>query len=97
MTEPVGSLAEEAAKLLGAAEEWWRDRVPAAAVAAHAGPECRVCPLCQVLSVVRSAQPEVFEHLVTAADAFAQAVKAAVDAYASPRRTGAPVERIDIT
>lgn len=96
MTEAVGSLAEEAAKLFGAAEEWWREHAPAAP-AAHTGPECRVCPLCQVLSVVRTAQPEVFEHLVTAADAFAQAVRSAVEAWSSPRREDVPVERIDIT
>ncbi len=96
MTEAVGSLAEEAAKLFGVAEEWWRTHVPATAEA-HAGPECRVCPLCQVLSVVRTAQPEVFEHLVTAADAFAAAVRTAVEAYVSPRRADVPVERIDIT
>ena len=96
MTEAVGSLAEEAAKLFGAAEEWWRGHVPATG-AAHLGPECRVCPLCQAFALVRTAQPEVFEHLVSAADAFAQAVKAAVDAYVTPRRSDVPVERIDIT
>lgn len=96
MTEAVGSLAEEAAKLFGAAEEWWRGHVPAAAPA-HLGPECKVCPLCQAFALVRTAQPEVFEHLVSAADAFAQAVKAAVDAYVTPRRADVPVERIDIT
>jgi len=96
VTEAVGSLAEEAAKLLGAAEEWWRGHVPAA-TAAHLGPECKVCPLCQAFALVRTAQPEVFEHLVSAADAFAQAVKAAVDAYVTPRRADVPVERIDIT
>ncbi|HEV2888973.1 MAG TPA: hypothetical protein VGX28_01210 [Frankiaceae bacterium] len=98
MTEAVGSLAEEAAKLFGVAEEWWRAHAPAAvAQAGHTGPECRVCPFCQALSVVRNAQPEVFEHLVTAADAFAAAVRAAVEAYVSPRRADVPVERIDIT
>ncbi len=95
MTEAVGSIAEEAAKLFGAAEEWWREHVPAAP--AHTGPECKVCPVCQVLSVVRAAQPEVFEHLVSAADAFAQAVRTAVEGYVSPRRADVPVERIDIT
>jgi hypothetical protein len=99
VTEAVGSLAEEAAKLFGAAEEWWRTHAPAAAAAAaaHQGPECRVCPLCQVLAVVRTAQPEVFEHLVVAADAFAQAVRVAAETWAAPRRSGVPVERIDIT
>jgi hypothetical protein len=84
-SEAVGSLAEEAAKLLGAAEEWWRAHAPSD----HLGPECRVCPLCQVLSVVRGAQPELFEHLTSLLASFRSA--------AEPRRTAAPVERIDIS
>lgn len=95
MTEAVGSLADEAAKLFGAAEEWWREHAPAASL--HAGPECRVCPVCQLLAVVKNTQPEVFAHLVTAADAFAQAVRAAAETWASPRRADVRVERIDIT
>ncbi len=89
MTEAVGTLAEEAAKLFGAAEEWWREHAPAGAV--HAGPECRVCPVCQVLALVRTAQPEVFEHLVAAADSLMQALRTAVT---PERRADVPVERI---
>ena len=97
MTEAVGSLAEEAAKLFGAAEEWWREHAPAAP--AHADTECRYCPFCQVAAVVRGAQPEVFEHLAEAGNALLLAVKAAVEAQerAWPKRRGdVPVERIDI-
>lgn len=90
MTEAVGSLADEAAKLFGAAEEWWREHAPAGA--AHAGPECRVCPVCQVLAMVRTAQPEVFEHLASAAESFMHAVRAAVEPHG--RRSDVPVERI---
>ena len=95
MSEAVGSLAEEAAKLLGAAEVWWRDHAPA--LDAHQGAECRVCPLCQGLALVRTAQPEVFEHLRDAANALVLAVRTAVEAQGARRRPGAPVERIDIT
>ncbi len=95
MTEAAGTLAEEAAKLLGAAEEWWRAHAPAAP--AHAETECRICPFCQVVAAVR--QPEVVEHLATAGTALLLALKAAVEAQerAWPRRrTDIPVERIDI-
>ena len=99
VTEAVGSLADEAARLFGAAEEWWREHVPGGPE--HMGPECVVCPFCQVLSVVRTAQPELFEHLSEAAASLLAAVKIAVEAQerAWPRRRpgGVPVERIDVT
>ncbi|MDQ1711315.1 MAG: hypothetical protein QOE45_765 [Frankiaceae bacterium] len=98
MTDAVGSLAEEAAKLFGAAEEWWRAHAPSAPE--HLGPECRVCPVCQLLSVVRGAQPELFEHLSEAASALLLAVRSAVDAMehgAGRSRATAPVERIDVS
>jgi hypothetical protein len=98
MSEAVGSLAEEAAKLFGAAEEWWRAHAPS--VPEHGGPECRVCPFCQVLSVVRGAQPELFEHLAEAASALLLAFRSAVDATGhatGQQRSEQPVERIDIT
>jgi hypothetical protein len=97
VTEAVGSLAEEAAKLFNAAEEWWHEHAPQGAL--HAGPECRVCPVCQVLALVRNAQPELFEHLAEAASSLLLAAKSAVDAQerAWPRRrTETPVEHIDV-
>ena len=89
------SLAEEAARLFAAAEEWVREHAPA-----HQGPECRVCPLCQGLALVRNAQPEVFEHLTEAATALMAAARAAVEAqersWVRRRADDVPVERIDI-
>jgi hypothetical protein len=93
MSEAVGSLAEEAAKLFGAAEEWWRAHAPSE----HLGPECRVCPVCQVLSVVRGAQPELFEHLTEVVTSLLTSVRSTVDPTARARRAEAPVERIDIS
>jgi hypothetical protein len=98
MTEAVGSLAEEAARLLGAAETWWREHVPTTPM--HTGPECLVCPFCQVLSMVRGSQPELFEHLADATGALLLAFKSAVDAQErawSRRRDDVAVERIDIS
>ena len=71
--EPVGSVGEEAAKLLGALSEWAKDQgddyagtaADAAGTFAHAvqdvsahiatgGEDCRYCPVCQVIHVVRN-------------------------------------------
>ena len=98
MTEAVGSLAEEAARLLGAAEEWWREHAPTGPL--HLGAECVVCPFCQGLSVLRGAQPELFEHLAEAAGALMLAVRSAVDAQErafGKRREDVPVEHIDVS
>lgn len=91
MTEAVGTLAEEAAKLFGAAESWWREHAPAAPD--HVGPECRVCPFCQVLSVVRTAQPELFEQVSSAVVSLTAALRSAVS---HPPRPDVQVEHIDV-
>lgn len=100
--EPVGSLAEEAAKLLGAlagadfASQALRD------VDEHLGAgadECRYCPLCRTVHAVRRASPEVRTHLATAASALLQAAAglvAAAAAGAADPRPADGVERIDL-
>ena len=107
MSEPVGSLAEEAVKLIGAAEEWWqgaRERVTSTVGdfgSLHTGPECVICPVCQLLAVVRTASPEVFEHLAAASGSLLLALKSAIDAQeqarAHRRTASSTIERIDIT
>src|SRR5262245_52776502 len=83
-TGDVGSLGEEAAKLLAAAAAWAREHAgeatgPAAAAGSGAGallgdllsadhiatgaPECKWCPVCQAISMLRSTSPEVRDHL----------------------------------
>jgi hypothetical protein len=80
-----GPLGEEAARLVDAMSQWlgaqWArggHDVPLATGSA----ECRVCPVCQVLSVVRQTRPEVFGHLADATSSFVAAVRTAVDAHA---------------
>ncbi len=87
MNDAVGSMAEEAAKLFAAVQERLGDL--------HQGPECQVCPVCQLLAAVRTARPEVFEHLAEASAALLLALRAVVDAQ--PRRDGPPIERITVT
>ena len=86
---PVGSFAEESARLLLAFREWAsRGQEAANSFAAQGdsssreggshesehGPECAFCPICQGLSMLRGAKPEVAEHLVEALSSLAAAV-----------------------
>ena len=90
--DPLGSAAEEAAKLFGALADLARD------ADAHVarGEECRYCPICRAVQVVRSASPEVREHLTTAVSSLAQAFAAALDtAVPDPEPPG--VEHIDLS
>jgi hypothetical protein len=114
--DPVGSVGEEAAKLLNALNDWAKEsgasHVQSAASAtegllgslrnidehvATGSPECRYCPVCQAITLVRSTSPEVRAHLSSAASSLLQAAAGLLATGvpdASPRPTG--VERIDL-
>ena len=75
---PVGSAAEEAARLFAAAEQWLRTRTGdplGAAADGQSGAECAVCPLCQGIAAVRSVRPETVEHLLDATASFVAALR----------------------
>ena len=66
---------------------------------ATGGDDCRYCPLCQVISAVRSTSPEVRQHLSSAASSLLQAAAGVLatpvpDDARSPREAG--VEKIDL-
>ena len=91
-----GPLAEEAARLVEALGEWARGAVgdgPQSAMGE--GTDCQVCPLCQLIAMVRRTQPETYAHLVDAATSMAAALRTVVDRHdhggAAPR-----VQRIDL-
>jgi len=69
--EPVGSVAEEAAKLFAVLQEAAGTRsAPAEERAEHEhklGPDCVWCPVCQLINKVRNTSPETIEQLSTAA------------------------------
>jgi hypothetical protein len=107
--EPVGSLGEEAVKLLGALQDWAKDSGGDAAATGAASAfksfnehvatgdqECTYCPLCQVISAVREVSPEVKQHLSAAASSLMHAAAAAMST-GSRRREESPVEKIDLT
>jgi hypothetical protein len=99
--EPVGSLAEEAAKLFAAIQAWAGDHEePAEGSHPHVDPasaECRWCPLCQVVRMARATSPDVREHLSQAALSLALAVRGLLEDSEGTARRAAPVEKIDLT
>ena len=82
---PVGSAAEEAARLFAAAEEWVRTRAGGHLDGLATGsPECTVCPVCQGISALRHVRPETVEHLLDAAASFVAALRSTVSGHAPP-------------
>lgn len=63
---------------------------------ANGSPECRYCPVCRTIHVVRGMSPEVRAHLTTAATSLLQAAAGvlATQVPASEQRAG--VQRIDL-
>lgn len=96
MSDGVGSAADEAARLLAAAEHWARTRAGAFLDAEHlatGAAECTVCPVCQGIARLRQVRPEAVSHLLDAAASLVAALKAA--SAPSPDRP-AGVQRIDL-
>ena len=95
---PVGSAAEEAARLFAAAEEWVRTRAGGHLDGLATGaPECTVCPVCQGISAVRGVRPETVEHLLDAAASFVAALRTTVAGHPAPEPGRRPdVQHIDV-
>jgi hypothetical protein len=94
--EPVGSLGDEAAKLLGVLAGWAsehaRDLNEHVATGAA---ECTYCPICRTVHAVRGASPEVRDQLATAASTFLQAA-AGLLATSSTSEPTSRVQHIDL-
>ncbi len=84
--QPVGSAADEAARLFAAVEQWARARTSGAGSEhlATGSAECTVCPLCSGVSLLRQVQPETVEHLLDAAASVVAALRSAVVPPTSP-------------
>jgi hypothetical protein len=101
--EAVGSVAEEAAKLLGALSGWARENGDGLhdglahglssldeglhEHVATGSPDCAWCPVCRTVSAVRQASPEVRSHLTSAASSLMLAVSGLLAAR-PPARDG---------
>jgi len=100
--EPVGSVAEEAAKLLGAFSGWAKEHGDGLSSftdglhehVATGSAECTWCPVCRTVAAIRQTSPEVMAHLSTAASSLMLAV-AGMMASPQPGRDGG-VERIPL-
>jgi hypothetical protein len=94
----VGSVGEEAAKLFDALQDWAKESGPAGSAGlggladqwravnehlATGGTDCVYCPVCQMISKVRGASPEVRTHLAVAASSLLQAAAAVLDSRAA--------------
>ncbi|MBA2389171.1 MAG: hypothetical protein H0V67_02840 [Geodermatophilaceae bacterium] len=95
MTEH-GSLAEEARRLAEAFSDWSHDHSIGLAAGAGTSPECRYCPLCQLIAVVRGQQPEVSARLLESGAAFLEALRALVTPAGGPGAAPGRVQHIDV-
>ncbi len=109
--DEVGSVGDEAAKLLGALSGWARTHggdlghglADLSAAALHdvdehlatGAAECRYCPVCRVVHVMRDVSPEVRTHLMKAGANLMEAA-AALMATPTPDHRDRGVERIDL-
>jgi hypothetical protein len=91
-----GPLAEEAARLVEAIGDWARGAVGDPLAGVGDGPECQVCPVCQLLALVRRTQPETFGHLVDAATSVMAAMRSVVDHHDHHGPADRRAQRIDL-
>jgi hypothetical protein len=73
--EPIGPIADEAAKLFAAARNWADE---------HPTP-CGYCPVCQLIAALQAERPELGDKLIQAADVVADAVRTLARAFAASR------------
>jgi hypothetical protein len=111
----VGSVGDEAAKLLGAISDWAKDQGTdyagsasgaagtfAAAVQdisehiATGSEDCRYCPVCQVIHVVRQTSPEVRGNLALAASSLMNAAAGMLATNTGQHEKPSTVEKIDL-
>jgi len=103
--EPVGSVGDEAAKLLGALADWAGDHLgghvgdKAREVNDHIATgeaECLYCPICRTVHAVREASPEVKAQLAQAASTFLQAAAGLLSAAGAAEPRSSRVQHIDL-
>lgn len=94
-----GTLAEEARRLAEAFSDWSHDHTVGLAADAGSSPECRYCPLCQLIAVARGQRPEVTARLVESGAAFFEALRSIVTPSGGERVAEEPtptVQHIDV-
>lgn len=92
-----GPIAEEAARLVEALTEWARGAVGDISMPpVGGGAECQICPVCQLLALLRRTQPETFGHLADASASMVAALRTVVERHDHGARRGTGVERINL-
>jgi hypothetical protein len=102
--DETGSFADEATKLIAAAQDWFHRTLgdPDLAKIATGAPECAWCPVCQLIGVLRGDRPEISEKLAETQGAIAGLLRALADAASagahSAHQPGGPtqVQQIDL-
>jgi hypothetical protein len=96
--DEIGSVADEAARLLGALSEWARDA--AQDVDRHlatGADECTYCPVCRTVHALRGLSPEVRTQLASAGTTFLRAgTRLLAQAMTEQRNRSGGVEHIDL-
>lgn len=103
--EALGSAAHEAARLVEALGEWLSGHTPVDGPTwTHSGEEsiatgsaeCKLCPVCRLIAIVRTTSPEVVAHLDDAMRSLLAAVKCVTDAGRSGGSSASGFETIHI-
>ena len=99
--DDVGSVGEEAMKLLGAFADLAKQHTGDAVhdIGEHFATdaaECRYCPVCRVVHAVRQTSPEVKAHLMVAASSLLQAAASLMETPQEDAGRSAAVQRIDL-
>ena len=94
----VGSVADEAVKLLGALSDWAKDAThDVESHLATGATECTYCPICRTVHAVRGLSPEVKTQLATAATSLLTVAAGMLATHATPDRGGRDgVQHIDL-
>jgi len=82
----VGSVAEEAAKLLAALQAWVGETLGEAAAGPSEGATCGWCPVCQAVDRVRATRPEVREHIAAGVTSLLHGAASLLEAVAEHQR-----------
>jgi Family of unknown function (DUF5304) len=88
------TVADEAARLLVAAQTWAHEH------SEDEAPPCRYCPICAAVAFLRSSNPDVVEHLEAAGLSLLAALRALAEQRASRherQRPTATVDKIDLS
>jgi len=103
--DPVGSVGDEAAKLLGALAGWAGEHLNGSVGdrardinehLATGDAECLYCPICRTVHAVRVASPEVKAQLADAASTFLKAAAGLLAAAGTTEPTASRVQHIDL-